>query len=105
MSNLYYNDKIIMKASSVENNIIYGYNILTEEFCAMKLPEMIPMNDMILKIVTDEYLRVLIVARSSKTRKEFATILGCGERKAQRLFAKYNLADEQRQERAKNLKT
>lgn len=105
MSKLYYNDKIIMKASSVENNIIYGYNIVTEEFCAMKLSEMIPMNNMILNIVKDEYLRVLIVARCSKTRKEFAAILGCGDRKAQRLFAKYNLADEQRQERGKNSKT
>lgn len=105
MSKLYYNDKIIMKASSVENNIIYGYNIVTEEFCAMKLSEMKVINNTILTIIKHEYTRVLVAVHSSESRRELATTLGCCDRTAQRLLAKYNLADEQQQEKSKNLKT
>lgn len=101
-TNLYYDNDVVIKAQSIEKDFVYGYDIITEEFCKRKLADLLPITKPIINLIGDEKLRLLIALNCSKTRKELTSLLNCTDRTTQRLLAKYNLADESKQELGKN---
>lgn len=85
MNHFYINNEQIIKAMKVENGIVYGYNVATEEFVSAKESGCILMTKELAKIICTERVPIVLAMAFSKTVKEAAKILGKTERSFYRL--------------------
>lgn len=88
---LYLHDKYIIKASDERDGVIYGYDLLTENFVAVRSKDCQRLPECIFRLIGNEQAKAVLAIEGAINDEEAAKTLGVSVRTLYRTIDRYGI--------------